>query len=166
MARTAKRAGKRITRPWRRSRSARQQIHGYRLTGLDTTRYQRVVPQGGRYSSKVLVLDMVIQDGSLRFFQGSAELIGSDDLIGRLTGMVEVLEAKAEQAEAKAEQALAAGLRQGILAVLDARGLACPDDARAQLMSCDDPSTLQRWLARAKSAGSAAEAFAREPEKS
>jgi Uma2 family endonuclease len=137
---------------------ARQQIHGYRLTGPDAKRYQRIVPQGGRYSSKVLGIDMVIQGGTLRFFQGSAELISSDDLIGRLTGMVEELEAKAQQAEAKAEQATA-GLREGVLAVLDARGIACPDDARERLMSCDDPSVLQRWLARAKSAGSAAEAF-------
>jgi Uma2 family endonuclease len=137
---------------------ARQQIHGYRLTGPDVKRYQRIVPQGGRYSSKVLGIDMVIQGGTLRFFQGSAELISSDDLIGRLTGMVEELEAKAQLAEAKAEQATA-GLREGVLAVLDARGIACPDDARERLMSCDDPSRLQRWLSRAKSAGSAAEAF-------
>jgi Uma2 family endonuclease len=129
---------------------ARQQIHGYRLAGVGSKRYQRIVPQVGRYTSLVLGLDMVIQEGSLRF----------------LCGMVGALEAKAEEAEAKAERAaveielaLAAGLRQGILAVLDARGIACPEDARTRLMSCDDPSTLQRWLARAKSAGSAAEAF-------
>lgn len=138
---------------------ARQQIHGYRLMGGGSRRYQRIVPQVGRYSSLVLGLDMVIQDGSLRFFYGIGELIGTDDLIGRLSGMVGALEAKAEEAEAKAEQALADGLRQGILAVLDARAIACPDEARARLMSCDDPSMLQRWLARAKSAGSATEAF-------
>ncbi|MEO5729241.1 MAG: Uma2 family endonuclease [Byssovorax sp.] len=138
---------------------ARQQIHGYRLTDPGSKRYQRIVPQGGRYSSKVLGIDMVIQGGTLRFFQGSAELISSEDLIGRLTGMVEELESKAQQAEAKAEQATA-GLREGILAVLDARGIACPDDARERLMACDDPPVLQRWLARAKSAGSAAEVFA------
>lgn len=158
---------------------ARQQIHGYRLTGPDVKRYQRIVPQGGRYSSKVLGIDMVIQGGTLRFFQGSAELISSEDLIGRLTGMVEELEAKAqlaeaeieqakaetEQAKARAEQAKAetgqatAGLREAVLAVLGARGIACPDDARERLMSCDDPSLVQRWLARAMSAGSADEVF-------
>jgi hypothetical protein len=29
----------------------------------------------------------------------------------------------------------------------------------AALMACDDPLTLQRWLSRAKAAGSAAEVF-------
>jgi Uma2 family endonuclease len=144
---------------------ARQQILGYRLPGPGVKRYQRIVPQSGRYSSIVLGLDMAIQGGTLRFFQGMAELFGSADLIGRLTGIVEELEAKAEQAEAKAERAEAkaeqavAGLREGVLAVLDARGIACPDDARAALLSCVDPPTLQRWLSRAKVAGAAAEVF-------
>ncbi|MEO5725408.1 MAG: hypothetical protein ABI134_30705, partial [Byssovorax sp.] len=66
--------------------------------------------------------------------------------------------AEAAQAEAKAAQAIA-GLREGVLAVLHARGIACPDDARARLRACDDPSTLQRWLSQATSAGSAAEAL-------
>ncbi|MEO5730402.1 MAG: Uma2 family endonuclease, partial [Byssovorax sp.] len=64
---------------------ARQQIHGYRLTGPGVKRYQRIMPQAGRYSSLVLGVDMVIQGGTLRFYQGSAELISSDDLIGRLS---------------------------------------------------------------------------------
>ena len=137
---------------------ARQNVHGYRLTSPGETRYQRIVPQGGRYTSRVLGVDMVIRGGKLRFSQGSAELISSDDLIGRLTSMVEELEARAQLAEGRAELATA-GLREGVLAVLDARGIACPDDARERLMSCDDPAVLQRWLARAKSVGSAAEVF-------
>jgi Uma2 family endonuclease len=141
----------------------RQQIHGYRLNEPGARRYQRIIPQGGRYRSGVLGLDMVIQDGALQFYQGSAELIGSDDLIGRLTGMVEALEAKAEQATAKADLALA-GVREGILAVLGARGISCPDDVRMRLSSCDDPAMLQRWLARATSARSAAEVLEDEPE--
>ena len=171
---------------------ARQQIHGYRLTGPDAKRYQRIVPQGGHYSSLVLGLDLIIQGGKLRFFYGIGELIGSADLIGRLTGIVGELEAKAEQAEANAEQAAAkaqqaeakteqaeakaqqaeakaeqalAGLREGILALLDARGIPCPDDVRARLMSCGDPSVLQRWLSGATSATSAAEAFSGDPER-
>lgn len=144
---------------------ARQQIHGYRLVSPGVKRYQRIMPQAGRHSSLALGIDMVIQGGTLRFFQGSAELISSDDLIGRLSSMVSDLEAKAELAEAEAERAKAraeqaiAGLREGVLAVLHARGIACPDEARARLRACEDPSTLQRWLSRATSAGSAAEAL-------
>jgi hypothetical protein len=141
---------------------ARQQIHGYRLIAPDARRYQRIVPQAGRYGSVVLGLDLVIQGGSLRLYYGIGELIGSDDLIGRLTGMVEDLEAKAEAAEAKIEQALA-GMRVAVLAVLGARGIECPDEARARVMSCDDPATLQRWLMRATSVSSAAEALSVEP---
>ncbi|MBK6533153.1 MAG: Uma2 family endonuclease [Deltaproteobacteria bacterium] len=141
---------------------ARQQIHGYRLIAPDARRYQCTVPQLGRYGSVVLGLDLVIQGGSLRLYYGIGELIGSDDLIGRLTGMVEDLEAKAEAAEAKIEQALA-GMRVAVLAVLGARGIECPDEARARVMSCDDPATLQRWLMRATSVSSAAEALSVEP---
>jgi Uma2 family endonuclease len=154
---------------------ARQQIHGYRLGA--GRRYERIVPQSGRYGSAVLGLDLAIQGGTLRFFQGMAELFGSADLIGRLTGMVEDLEAKAEEAAAKAEEAAAKaeeaaakaeeaaakaesavnGLRAGVLAALEARGLACPEDVRATLLACGDPETLQRWLVRSLTAGSAAD---------
>jgi len=114
---------------------------------------------------------MAIQGGTLRFFQGMAELFGSADLIGRLTGMVEDLEAKAEeaaanveQAAAKAAQAWAAGLREGVLAVLEARGIPCPDDVRERLISSDDPATLQRWLSRAKVVRYPEQIFSLEPE--
>jgi Uma2 family endonuclease len=145
---------------------ARQHVLGYRLPGPLAKRYQRIVPQGGRYSSTVLGLDLMIQGDSLRFFVGMSELFGSEDLIGRLTGMVQNLEAKAEDAEAKAEQAAAkaeqavAGLRDAVLAVLDARGVSCPDDVRARLLAEGDPATLRRWLSQAKTATTAAEALA------
>lgn len=144
---------------------AQQRIHGYRLEEPKAARYTRIVPQGGRYSSQVLGLDLAIQGGTLRFFQGMAELFGSDDLIGRLTGMVEDLEAKADEAEAKANEAEAkanqavTALRDAISTLLDVRGIDCPDNARAVLMSCDDPAVLQRWLLRAKTATSAADVF-------
>lgn len=137
---------------------ARQQIHGYQLLE-GAKHYQRLVPQSGRFHSAALGIDLAIQGGTLRFFQGMAELFGSEDLIGRLTGMVEDLEAKADEAAAKAEQAVT-GLRAGVLAALEARGLACPADLRARVLSCDDPATLQRWLLRALSASIAAEVFA------
>jgi Uma2 family endonuclease len=146
---------------------ARQQVHGYRLV-MGSKRYQRIVPQGGRYTSAVLGLDLMITGGSLRFFYGIGELIGSDDLIGRLTGIVEDLEAKAEQSAARAEQSAARaeraldGLRESVLAILGARGIAVSAEGRARVLSCDEPATLQRWLSRALSAGSASEALADE----
>ncbi|MEP7122128.1 MAG: Uma2 family endonuclease [Byssovorax sp.] len=163
---------------------AQQRIRGYRLAVDDAgssakapgaRRYQTIVPQGGRYSSNVLGLDLVIEGGSLRFFNGMAELFGSADLIRRLSRMVGERESKAEQAESradlaetKAEQAQTraslaiVGLRTGVLAALDARGLVVEEGLRARVLSCDDPTLLQRWLLRALSAASAAEVFSDE----
>jgi Uma2 family endonuclease len=142
---------------------ANQRLIGHRLTsggvGVGAARYERVVPQGGRYTSLVLGLDLAIQGGTLRFFQGMSELFGSDDLIGRLTGMVESLEAKAEVAATKAEQAVA-GLRAGVLAALESRGIPCPDDARERIAVCEDPLILQAWLLGVLTAHTAAAALA------
>lgn len=144
---------------------AKQQIHGHRLASPGARRYQRIVPQSGRYHSAVLGLDLVLQQGSLRFYQGMAELIGSNDLIDRLSGMVESLEAKAEQAEAKAEHANAkleqavTSTRDSLLAVLAARGIPGGDDARARILACDDLTLLQRWLVLALSATTASDLF-------
>jgi hypothetical protein len=135
---------------------AHQRILAYRLPGTGARRYERIMPQGGRYGSNVLGLDLAIQGGTLRFFQGMAELFGSDDLIGRLTAMVESLETKTDEATVRAEQAVA-GLRTGLLAALEARGIACPDEIRARVAGCEEPATLQRWLLRALSAATAAE---------
>ncbi len=160
---------------------AKQQIHGHRLASAVTTgeaagppgarRYQRIVPQSGRYHSAVLGLDLVLQGGSLRFYQGMAELIGSNDLIDRLTDMVESLGLKAEEAESKIEEAEAkveqakfdqalASTRENVLAVLAARGIPVTDAARARLADCDDLALLQRCLVRAVSAASAGDVFA------
>jgi hypothetical protein len=54
----------------------------------------------------------------------------------------------------------ARGLRAGILLVLEARSLILGELGRARIESCDDPSTLTRWLRRAASAASEAEVFA------
>jgi Uma2 family endonuclease len=136
-----------------------QQIYGYRLPDARARRYQRIVPQFGRHASGVLGLDLAIVGGTLRFFYGIAELPGTSELIGRLNGMVADLEARNEEAQAQAMQALAA-LREGVAALLGARGIACSEEARARLSSCTDAATLQRWLVRAMSAGAEGEVFA------
>ena len=82
-----------------------QKLHGYHLTDERTRRYQRIVPQLGRYASAVLGLDLAIQEGTLRFFHGMAELPGTGDLIGRLNRMVAYLEERSGVAQAQAEAA-------------------------------------------------------------
>ncbi len=159
---------------------AQQRLHGHRLVGPGIRRYQRIVPQGGRYGSLILGVDLALQDGTLRFLQGMSELFGSGELIDRLGRIVNGLEAKAEEANVKAEEATvraeeatvkaeeaAAGvdraltvLREAVLMVFELRGLACDDEQLARVRACDDPAALQRWLTRAKTAASAAEVFA------
>jgi Uma2 family endonuclease len=143
----------------------RQQIHGFRLISPDATRYQRILPQLGHYRSGVLGLDLVILDDNLRFLSGEATLPVSADLIGRLQGMMESLGTKAQEAQeqadqtrARADQALQ-GLREGLLAILEVRGISCSDEARARIDACAEPSTLRRWLSRAKTVGRVDEIF-------
>jgi Uma2 family endonuclease len=135
-----------------------QQVHGYRLPP-GATRYQRIVPQLGRHPSAVLGLDLAVIGGRLRFFYGMAELFGTMDLIGRLQGMMADLEARADEAQAQAEKALT-GLRDAILALLEARRIPCPEDTRVRVLSCQEPATLQRWLLRATSAATIDDVFA------
>ena len=158
---------------------AEQRLHGFRLPPAGVRRYQRLLPQGGHYPSVVLGLDLAVAGGNLQFYVGQAELPGTADLIGRLHGMVgelivkadrvasELAEAntradqaitRADQAVTRADQAMDA-LRAALLAILEARGIPCPEDARARVAACEDPAILQRWILRASSASSALEAL-------
>jgi Uma2 family endonuclease len=142
-----------------------QRIHGFRLG--TSGRYQPIVPQAGLFRSNVLGVDLAIVEGSLRFYQGAAELYDTEHLIHRLQGMVESLEARSAQAEARADEATQsaeraaqgteralAGMRRGIVMVLAARGIPCSENARARLAACADPDVLERWMERASTVGS------------
>ncbi len=54
---------------------------------------------------------------------------------------------------------LAQGFREGLLALLDVRGIPCSDAARERIAACADPAMLQIFLARAKTAVSVDELF-------
>lgn len=60
-----------------------------------------------------------------------------------------------EKAELRAE-----GKAEAILSVLVARGFKVSDGVRQRVLGCKDPSTLERWLARAITAASDAEVIA------
>lgn len=140
-----------------------QRIHAYRLAG--SKRYQPVLAQAGLYRSLVLGVDLAIVEGSLRFYQGAAELYDTAHLIRRLQGMVESLETRSAEAEALAEQAnrstlrALTGVRRAIAALLTARGISCSEEGRARLDACADPEILDKWLSRAITAASEAEIF-------
>jgi len=151
-----------------------QRIHGYRLEA-DATRYQPILAQGGLYRSKILGVDLAVVKDSLRFFQGSAELFDTENMINRLQGMVESLDARAEKAEHEAEKAqqdvqkaqqdaekALVGVRSAIVAILTARGVTCSKDALSRIEACADPERLGQWLSRAMGASSEASVFSTE----
>lgn len=109
---------------------AQQRVHGFRLP-QGTRRYVRIVPQAGRYASVVLGLDLAVQGGTLRFFNGASELFGTETLIARLEGMVDSLEAKADAATARAEQEAARAQQEAARAQQEA-ARAEQEAARAQ----------------------------------
>jgi Uma2 family endonuclease len=52
------------------------------------------------------------------------------------------------------------GCRDALFAVLESRGLAVSEDERARILAARDPGVLARWVARAATAGTSAEALA------
>jgi Uma2 family endonuclease len=96
-------------------------ILGYRLDKPGP--YESILPQRGRWSSRVLGLDLALELGRVRFFAGSAPLPHSEELIVRLESMLGELvskeraladelevaldRAEAEKARAEAEKARA-----------------------------------------------------------
>ncbi len=53
----------------------------------------------------------------------------------------------------------ARGRSRAVLAVLDARGIAVPDEARARISACRDLDQLDSWVRRAATADSVDELF-------
>jgi PD-(D/E)XK nuclease family transposase len=71
--------------------------------------------------------------------------------------------AAARWAEGKAEgkaEGEAAGLARALLSLLAARGLSVSDEVRALIVACKDASTLERWIVRAATSGSAEDVVA------
>lgn len=82
--------------------AVRRRIVGHRLDEA-SSRYAPVVPQGGRWPSRVLGLDLSVEEGRVRFFHGSAPLLEANELIGRLTRMVDELVQREEQGQLQLE---------------------------------------------------------------
>ncbi|MFW5740959.1 MAG: Uma2 family endonuclease, partial [Myxococcota bacterium] len=81
-----------------------ERIVGYRLDETRPNTYVRIVPQAGSWSSRVLGLDLVLEGGRIRFYAGSAPLLEADELIARLSSMVDELVRKREENERLLEE--------------------------------------------------------------
>ena len=53
----------------------------------------------------------------------------------------------------------AEGKAEAVLAVLSARGISIPDEVRTRVLACHDVVLLERWIVRASTATSIAEAI-------
>ena len=81
----------------------RLRLHGFRLRDAGSG-YEPILPQHGRFTSRVLGLDLCVERERLRFYTGDAELPGAEELIGKLEGFVDDLEARIAAAEERAEE--------------------------------------------------------------
>jgi Uma2 family endonuclease len=83
---------------------ARNQLFAYRLPAPNASAYSPIIPQHGRYESRVLGLEVEVAHDRLRFFAGTAMLLESDELIVRLEQMVERVQQRAEEEARRREE--------------------------------------------------------------
>jgi Uma2 family endonuclease len=82
----------------------RARLAGWRLPASGARAYEPIVPQAGRWPSKSLGVDLALEAGSLRFYHGAAMLLDARELIGRLSSMLDVATARAEEEARRAEE--------------------------------------------------------------
>ncbi|MBX3129995.1 MAG: Uma2 family endonuclease [Polyangiaceae bacterium] len=83
---------------------ARGQLHAHRLAAPDANSYTPIVPQHGRYESRVLGLDVQVERDRLRFHAGTALLLESEELIARLETLLQDTQRRAEEESRRAEE--------------------------------------------------------------
>ncbi|TMQ04636.1 MAG: Uma2 family endonuclease [Deltaproteobacteria bacterium] len=82
---------------------ARNQLFAHRLSAPGS--YTPIVPQRGRYESRVLGLEVEVARDRLRFFAGTAMLLESDELIVRLEQMLDEVQQRADDEARRREEA-------------------------------------------------------------
>lgn len=82
----------------------RARLAGWRLGSDKPRAYAPIVPQGGRWPSEVLGLDLSLEGGQLRFYHGSAALLDARELITRLSTLVDEALHRADEEARRAEE--------------------------------------------------------------
>jgi len=91
--------------------AGRELLHAYRLPAPGARTYEPIAPTRGRYESRVLGLDVQIEEGRLRFLAGTAVLLESEELITRLETLLRESERRvAGEARRAADEARRAEL--------------------------------------------------------
>jgi len=82
---------------------ARNTLAAYRLAA-DARVYTPIVPNQGRYESRVLGLDVQVHKDRLRFYAGTALLLESDELVAQIQELYDDAQRRAEQEARLREQ--------------------------------------------------------------
>lgn len=82
----------------------RGRLWGFRLRNAGAHAYDRIVPQGGRLHSAVLGLELTVEAGRVRFYEGGAALLFVDELVHRLERTVDELIDARDAAVRRAEE--------------------------------------------------------------
>ena len=80
----------------------RERLLGWRLPGAEDRVYQPIVPQGGRWRSRILGLDLALEKGALRFYDGTAALLDGRELVDVLS---KIADAATQRAKDEARRA-------------------------------------------------------------
>jgi Uma2 family endonuclease len=87
---------------------ARNRLAAYRLASLDAGDarvYTPIVPNHGLYESRVLGLEVQVDEDRLRFYAGTALLLESEELIARVQAMYDAAQRRAEEEAQRREEA-------------------------------------------------------------
>ena len=76
----------------------------YRLAAPDAKVYTAVLPNHGLYESRVLGLEVQVENDRLRFYAGTALLLESEELIARIQDMCDTAQQRAEEAEQRRDE--------------------------------------------------------------
>jgi Uma2 family endonuclease len=84
---------------------ARNRLAAYRLASPEATSYTAILPNQGLYESRVLGLDVQVEQDRLRFYAGTALLLESEEFIVRLQAMYDDAQRRAvEEAQLREEE--------------------------------------------------------------
>ena len=83
---------------------ARNRLAAYRLESPDATVYTPIVPNHGLYESRVLGLEVQVEEDHLRFSLGTALLFESEELVVRIQAMADATHQRAEEAEQRRDE--------------------------------------------------------------
>jgi Uma2 family endonuclease len=85
-----------------------RRLHAWRQAAPGVRRYEPMRKAGDAYASEVLGLDLLVVGRTLRFRQGTSELLTADDLLERLEETVAELAVHVEEQSLRAERERAA----------------------------------------------------------